>query len=256
MKIMAVDDEKHALDSIKESIISVSPDAEVITFERGDYALKFAKENAIDIAFLDINMPVMNGIELAKELKRVNGRINIIFCTAYSAYALDAIKVHASGYVLKPYNDSQVKAELDNLLNPIADSVETMPRVFARCFGDFDLFVDGKAVIFSRSKSKEILAYLISKSGGLVNRKDIAAAVFGDDYTDKTQNYLAKLYGELVKTLKTYKIADILVKGFNQYGVDINKFNCDYYDYKKGVPHAINAYKGDFMAQYEWAEMF
>lgn len=253
MKIMAVDDEKHALDSIKESIKNAEPDAEVITFERGDYALNYAKENEIGIAFLDISMPVLSGIELAKELKKVSPAINIIFCTAYSEYAIDAVKIHASGYVLKPYNDSQVKAELDNLLHPIA---EPMPKVFARCFGDFDFFVDGKAVMFSRSKSKEILAFLISKSGGLVNRKDIAAAIFGDDYTEKAQNYLVKLYNELVKTLKKYGADDILVKGFNQYGVDINKFKCDFYNYKNGDPQAINAFKGEFMAQYEWAEMY
>ena len=253
MKIIAVDDEKHALDSIKESIKNVAPQAEVITFERGDFALDFAKENEIDIAFLDISMPVMNGIELAKELKKLNPHINIVFCTAYGEYAVDAIRVHASGYLLKPYNDSQVKAELDNLLHPIA---EPMPRVFARCFGDFDLFVNGKAVTFSRSKSKEILAFLISKNGGLSNRKDIAAAIFGDDYTDKTQNYLVKLYNELVKTLKKYGVEDILIKGFNQYGVNVNNFNCDYYDYKNGVPQAINAYQGEFLAQYEWAEMY
>ena len=111
MKIMAVDDEKHALDSIQESIKNVVPQAEVITFERGDFALDFAKENEIDIAFLDISMPVMNGIELAKELKKLNPHINIIFCTAYSEYAIDAVRIHASGYVLKPYNDSQANKE-------------------------------------------------------------------------------------------------------------------------------------------------
>ena len=251
MKIMAVDDEKHALDSIKESLAAVMPEAEVVTFQRGDYALDYAKQNSVDVAFLDISMPVIGGVELAKELKRVNPQINIVFCTAYGDYAMDAVRLHASGYVLKPYADSEVKAELENLLHPVTPS---MPKVYARCFGDFDLFVGGEAVIFSRSKSKEILAYLVSKNGGLVNRKDIAAAIFGDDYTDKTQNYLVKLYNDLVKTLKSYGIENILVKGFNQYGVNANSFKCDYYDYKKGDPQAINAYKGEFMAQYEWAE--
>ena len=151
IKIMAVDDEKHALNSITESIKDVAPSAEVITFERGDFALNYAKENAVDVAFLDISMPVMSGIELAKELKKVNPKINVIFCTAYGEYSFDAIKVHASGYLLKPYSDAQVKAEMDNLLHPIA---EPIPRVFARCFGDFDLFVNGEAVIFNRSRSK------------------------------------------------------------------------------------------------------
>ncbi len=64
-------------------------------------------------------------------------------------------------------------------------------NIFARTFGDFDLFVDGEAVLFKRSKSKEMLAYLIYKAGGMVNRKEIAAILFEDDYSEKTQNYIA-----------------------------------------------------------------
>ena len=57
----------------------------------------------------------------------------------------------------------------------------------------------------------------------------------------------------LQETLKEYKVDSILVKGFNQYSLDNTKFSCDLYDYDKGLPEAINAYKGEYMAQYEWA---
>ncbi len=253
MKIMIVDDEEHALKNLQQCVRELRPEAEIVPFNRSDLALAYAKENFdIDIAFLDINMPVISGIDLAKELKKIHYTLNIIFCTAYSEYALAAIRVHASGYVNKPYEKEDIERELDDLLHPV---IAPMPRVFIRTFGDFDMFVDGKAVSFSRAKCKELLAYLVAKKGGVANRKELAAALFEDEYDSKTQNYLVHIYTDLVKFLKKVGMEKMLIKGYNQYAVDTKQFSCDLLDYEAGKPEAINAYKGEFMAQYEWAEL-
>ena len=108
-------------------------------------------------------------------------------------------------------------------------------------------------MIFLRAKCKEMLAYLVGKRGGVANRKELAAVLFGDEYSLKTQNYLVHIYSDLVKSLKKYNAADILIKGYNQYAVDTKLFSCDLYDYDKGLPEGINAYKGEFMSQYDWS---
>ena len=249
MKILAVDDELHCLNNIKEILAEVRPDAEVVCCSRSDEALAYAQDNTVDVAFLDIKMPVIGGIELAKKLKCMYPHVNVIFCTAYTEYAMDALSMHASGYLCKPFSAAQVARELDNLRYPDA----AMPHLFARTFGDFDFFLDGAAVIFKRAKCKEMLAYLIYKHGGMVTRKELAAVLFEDDYSAQTQNYIAKIYSDLNKTLRELGIGEILRKGFNQYSVDVRLFSCDYYDYMAGVPQAINAYDGFFMSQYEWA---
>lgn len=253
MKIMIVDDEQHALNHLVQCVKELRPESEIVSFNRSDMALAYVKENLdIDVAFLDINMPVISGIDLAKELKKVHHTVNIIFCTAYSEYALAAIRVHASGYVNKPYEKEDIERELDDLLHPV---LPPMPKVFIRTFGDFDMFVDGKAVTFVRAKCKEMLAYLVSKRGGVANRKELAAALFEDEYSLKTQNYLVHIYSDLVKSLKKVGLENILIKGYNQYALDTKLFSCDLLDYEAGKPEAINAYKGEFMAQYEWAEL-
>ena len=85
MKILAVDDEKYALKFLSETLKEVQPDAEIISFDRSDKALELIKTGALfDAAFLDISMPVINGVDLAKELKKFNPLINIVFCTAYN----------------------------------------------------------------------------------------------------------------------------------------------------------------------------
>ena len=251
MKVIVVDDEKPVLQMLRENLQEVLPDSEPILFDRSDAALEYAENNDIDIAFLDISMPVINGIDLAKKLKKLHPLVNIIFCTAYSHFMHEAIDLHASGYLLKPTSAESMAKALNNLLHPVE---KQMPEVFVRTFGDFDLFVGGVSVLFKSKKSKELLAYLIHKRGGVSNKKDIAAALFEDSYSASTQTYLKRIYKELNETLNEYGVGAILVKGFNQYAVDTTKFTCDAYDYDKGLPYAVNAYKGEYMAQYEWAE--
>ena len=186
----------------------------------------------------------------SKELKKTHPLLNLIFCTAYAEYMSDAIRLHASGYVNKPFREDDIQTELDNLLHPVE---KEMPKVFVRTFGDFDLFIDGVAVTFLRAKCKEMLAYLVYKKGSIANKQELAAVLFEDEYSLKTQNYLAHIYSDLVKSLKKYGMENVLIKGHNQYAVDVKLFSCDWYDYEKGLPEAMNAYKGEFMAQYEWA---
>jgi len=247
---MIVDDEPLAANKLTDCVKKIKPDAEIVSFIRSDEALAYGKENDVDIAFCDINMPIINGVDLAKELKKTHPRLNLIFCTAYADFMSDAIRLHTSGYVTKPFREDDIQTELENLLYPVE---KEMPKVFARAFGDFDFFVDGVAVTFMRSKCKEMLAYLIYKKGSIANKQELAAILFEDEYSMKTQNYFAHIYADLIKTLKKHNLENILVKGHNQYAVDTKLFSCDWYDYEKGLPEAINAYKGEFMEQYEWA---
>ena len=251
MKIIVVDDEKPILQIMQDNLKVVLPDCESMFFNKSSQALEYAKNNDIDIAFLDINMPVINGINLAKELKKINTHINIIFCTAYSEFMQDAIDVHASGYLLKPINADSVKKSINNLLYPVEPA---MPEIFVRTFGDFDVFINGVPMLFKSKKSKEMLAYLIHKRGGVANKKELTAVLFGDSYTVSTQTYMKRIFKELLESLAENNMQDIIIKGFNQYAVDTLKFACDVYDYDKGLPDAINAYKGEYMSQYEWAE--
>lgn len=250
MRIMIVDDEPIAVKKLTDCVKKIKPDAETVSFIRSDEALAYGKENDVDVAFCDINMPVINGVDLAKELKKTHPLLNLIFCTAYAEYMSDAIRLHASGYVNKPFREDDIQTELDNLLHPVE---KEMPKVFVRTFGDFDLFIDGVAVTFLRAKCKEMLAYLVYKKGSIANKQELAAVIFEDEYSLQTQNYLAHIYSDLVKSLKKYGMENVLIKGHNQYAVDVKLFSCDWYDYEKGLPEAMNAYKGEFMAQYEWA---
>ena len=102
MVILAVDDEKIALDNLIQSIRKCVPDADIHGFRKARDAQAFIETNHCDIAFLDINLRGASGITFANELRAINPKLNIIFTTGYSEYTVDAFRLHASGYVLKP----------------------------------------------------------------------------------------------------------------------------------------------------------
>ncbi len=250
MKVIIVDDEKHAINTLRRNLSGLVEDENIETFDRGINALEYVKNNDVDIAFLDIEMPEIKGIDLAKEMKKYKPKLNVIFCTGYSEYMRQAINLHASGYLLKPSDKEKVKEALDNLLYPI-DPIKN--HFYAKTFGSFDFYVDGVPLKFSRSKSKELLAYLVSLQGSTANRKEISAILFEDEYNLKTQNYLTKIYKELIESLELVGAKNLVKKGYNTYWVDVSLFSSDLFDYTKGDPQAINAYNGEFMTQYDWA---
>ena len=76
------------------------------------------------MAILDIDMPNMNGIDMAEVLTGLKPEINIIFLTGHKKYALDSYKVFASGFLLKPVNEDELKKVFDNLRYPPYDAKE------------------------------------------------------------------------------------------------------------------------------------
>ena len=139
MKILLVDDEKLQLIRLLNTVKKVLPDSEILSYTNPVLAFKENENNLIDIAFLDIEMPEINGIQLAKKLKRINPKINVIFVTAYDNYALDAYKLHASGYVTKPVNEKKLKEEIEGLRFDVA--LKPTKKLQVKCFGNFEVLI-------------------------------------------------------------------------------------------------------------------
>ena len=119
MRILCVDDEPLALQMLMISIQKAKPDAEVDGFEEPEDLIEEAEKNGCDIAFLDIHMSGMDGVEAAKKLKEINPKMNIIFVTGYSEYAGEAMRLHASGYILKPLTPEKIRKEIEHLRFPV-----------------------------------------------------------------------------------------------------------------------------------------
>ena len=102
MNIIIADDEPLALEMTCEAVREVCPKANIYPFSKPSRLLEFAKETRCKIAFLDICMRGVSGIDVAKQLKEIIPDINIIFVTGYDEYTKDAMAIHACGYIEKP----------------------------------------------------------------------------------------------------------------------------------------------------------
>ena len=255
MHILATDDEQSALNVLMGAIKEAVPLARVHGFRNPLEALEFMKETKCEVAFLDIQMREMSGIVLARKLKEIYPKVNIVFVTGYSQYTNEAFALRASGYVYKPVTPDKIVIEMENLRNPVKWN-ETV--IYVNTFGKFELIVNGEEVSFGREKSKELLAYLVDKQGKSATRKELAEVLFErGDYSRATQNYLTKIVKGLVTVLEQVGAEKMLKRGLNSYSVDVDAFICDLYDYEKDnvIPDELNRFQGEYMKQYSWAEV-
>ena len=247
MIAIAVDDEALMLGALAKAI-SASPDITSVTkFSDCDAAIDHIKTNPVDIAFLDINMRGMGGLVLAEKIISHRPDCKIVFCTGYEEYAIPAFKLHASGYLLKPISAKDVQVEIDN----IKGVRQREKPLEVKCFGNFEVYVNGEKLTFKRSKTKELLAYLVDRNGAGVTVAEIGVALWEDDEEQKNHNYIHQLFYDLRQTLAAAGVGEIFIRNNYLYSIDPEKMDCDYYTYlKTGKPD----FHGEYMTQYSWAE--
>ena len=248
MRIIAVDDEKIALEALSSAIKAIVTEDEVVSFRYPEDALEYAKENFCDIAFLDVEMVGMNGVELAGELKKYNSEINIVFCTGYGNYRDAAFELHASGYLMKPITPEKVKRELENLRRPISEK----KKLKVQTFGNFEVYIDGKPLNFKYRRTKELFAYLVDRVGAMCTVGEITGILFEDE--SGREDYFQKLRRDLLSTLDEVGCSDAIVHKRGMLGVVVTEIRCDYYDYLNGQKDLTTSYFGEYMSQYSFAE--
>ena len=90
----------------------------------GKTGMELIKSKKPDAVFLDINMPAKNGMEVAKNIKKFDDNIDIIFVTAYEEHAVKAFELNALDYVLKPFDESRIAVTIDRLMQKNNKNVE------------------------------------------------------------------------------------------------------------------------------------
>ena len=249
MKVFAVDDEQLLLNRLVKTITKCLPDAEVCAFSAADDVINALGGEPADIAFLDIELGDISGIELAKKIKSVYPFCNIVFCTGYKTHAIEAFGLGACDYLVKPINEEKLQHALSQL-RYITEIEAPEGKLYVRCFGEFEVFFDGMPLTSLTKKSKELFAFLIDKAGALCNTSDITRSLF----FDKAESYYRVARVDLEKALDEVGANDVLIKEWNKLGVDRSKVFCDYYEYLSGNMSTANLYKGIYMSQYDWAK--
>lgn len=251
MHLIYVDDEQPASDNFRLTTADFEEVEQLHTFLNGEEALHFVDNNVVDVAFLDMEMPGIHGLELARKLKVSDPSIRIVFVTAYSEFALEAWGVDATGYLLKPYTANDIRKELAKCAyRPLPShkvSIETIPSFF--------ISVNGQPLRISSAKEKELLALLVDRGERGFTAGEGIACLWPDRANDSsTQSLLRMTYKRLLATLEAAGVGNILATRDNRRYLKTAAVECDLYRILDGDKQAARKYNGAYLQEYEWAE--
>lgn len=255
MLIFAIDDEPKMLGLLHQAISKAAPEAQIEDFTLGTRALKAIEEQKMrpDIVFSDIQMPGTDGLALAVKLKTLSPDTKLVFVTGFSEFALDAYRVHARGYVMKPVDAAMIREEIDHLVPDFRNHPE---KLIVRCFGKFEVFWQNAPLQFARLQTYELFAYLIDQNGAFSNNKEIASVIWEKETNIRVLTHrLRNLVLDLRSTLERVGQDHVILKTGRTIAVDRSSIDCDYFRMLDGDMDAINSFRGEYMSQYSWASI-
>ena len=194
MNLLIADDENLELKVLEKTVKKHFVDElEIFASSNGRKASQICDEVKPDIALLDIEMPGMNGIELAKYIKEKYADCIIIFITAYDRfdYAIEAMHIKAFDYLLKPWKEER----LCELINTAIENVRSMQKTDSIVHSQKDVIKD----YIDRNYKKDISAKDVA---GILGYSDVYfSKVFKQLFDDNFINYLTKIRIDRAKVL-------------------------------------------------------
>ncbi|KMJ59645.1 regulator [Bacillus sp. LL01] len=127
LKTIIVDDERYSRDELKHLLGGYDSIQIVGEAASGEDALVACMQHQPDVVFLDIEMPKMNGLDVAKHLKELKKSPLIVFATAYPNFAVEAFRYEAVDYLLKPYEEEQLEETIHRLHKLLYEGKEVLP---------------------------------------------------------------------------------------------------------------------------------
>lgn len=243
MRAIIVDDEQPALDMLR---LLLEEDGRVSVegvHKKPREALEALAETRPDVAFLDVDMPQMNGMELARRLREESEQVEIIFVTAYSQYALDAFRHSALDYVLKPLTPEAIVEAVNRLYKrrPVGElQSEALPREAAPAlpkvlpFGGLELMdTSGRTIRWRTLKTREMLAYFLVKEGQSVSKWDLLADLWPDLNEEQSRSHLHTTLYKLKKAVREAGGRDCIGYVSGQYRADFGSLDNPLRDFRE-----------------------
>ena len=229
-RVLVVDDETPARKELIYLISSVMSDIEIFEARDGEEALNIINKSNIDAAFLDINMPDIDGISLASEIYEVNCNIKIIFATAYDYYAIKAFDLDAVDYILKPFEEHRVKTAIEKLMKAVEDEdgIDTIKSFIKESEwkinkisvwkGDRVILIDVNDIVYIMADGRNTLIKTIS--GEFPSNQNLC------DFERKLcTNKFLRIHRSYIINLEQVK--EILPWFNNTYAIKMNKYEKD-----------------------------
>ena len=268
MKAVLIDDMKPALREM-EFLLKKYSEVEIVgSFTDPITALEQIERLGPQVVFLDVDMPQLQGIDVASEILQFDQNIEIIFVTAYNQYAVEAFELNALDYLLKPVDIKRLDKTVSRLLAKkeiVKEHLDNKVRI--QSFGRFEVFVEGKEpVLFRTEKTKELFAYLIHNRHRGISKEDIIEALWlGMDYERAVKQLYNGIY-YIRKALIEYGISREVLSIDSNYKLKIefatwdrdlfiNLMDEGTTEYIEALKKAERLYRGNYFEceKYSWS---
>ena len=243
LKVIMVDDDPGILDFLTKILGEIKSAKIVGKAENGNDAIKLTKAQRPDLAFLDIGLPDMNGIELAKRLREIKSNVIIVFITAYKDYHDDAFTVYATDYISKPIDEKRVKSTFEHIVQTVY--FPKTPDLIIITQGDNNVHIKTDEILcIEKIEKRYVMIYCINESfktnqtlqeleeqlganfyrchkSYIVNIKHIARVVNqpGTSYYEielKDSNFKGKVLISRERVFELKKFAEYVIKGVDK----------------------------------------
>lgn len=260
MRVIIVDWDGDAIRQFKQECEEI-PYVELCgEFQEGEKALEYVASHRVEAVFLNVENDGMDGIHVGEKLRELCPDIVMVFVTEHPEYTLEALRIKADYYVIKPYTPEHLRWVMENVR---LLARRHKKQVYIRTFGRFDLFVNGQRVRFTNKKAKELLALCVDHKGGHVSMEEAIDKLWENRlYDGRVKNLYRKAAMDLKNTFESRGIHDVFWKKRGICWIDYEKVECDYFiwsehvtasalgERKEMLPHTL----GEYMPEYFWAE--
>ncbi|BFT69535.1 response regulator [Paenibacillus sp. P36] len=279
LRAILIDDEQPALDLLEKLLITIGNIEIVGTFTKPGEAISMLLQERMDVVFLDIEMPGLNGIEAAEHIMAIDPGIDVVFVTAYHHYAVEAFELNAIDYVLKPTTVERLRKTIARTMSKQSagkqeNAGQTSKSTFI-CFGRFEWMRNEKAetaspVKWRTSKERELMAYLVHHRNTLITKEKILEDIWPNANLEQVTAFLHTCIYSIRKKIASAGDNYKLEFHNNCYRLEIRGVECDAAGFERVTggemvitPDSIgefekiaNLYKGNYMEEdgFAWAQ--
>ena len=221
MIIITIEIDVNALEVLKETCRRIAPDAIVMGFGTSEEALEFAHTSVFDMAFFDVDGEEVP-FAAAQNLMECAPSAGVVLISSDEGKALEAFNIHASGFIMKPFSEENIRKEYEHYMESLNMSGDHEKKLRVRTFGNFEVFADGMPMKFRYQKTKEMLAYLIDRRGAMCSNGELISALWGDDASNRV-SYLKNLKTDLMTALEDAGFHDVVVKQRGLIGITLGR---------------------------------
>jgi two-component SAPR family response regulator len=248
LKAVVVDDEWYSLEEIAELVEKTGFLTVAKKYTNPLLMLDEADAVAPHVAFIDIEMPGINGIALAEQLVQILPSLHVVFITAYSRYAVDAFELNALDYILKPIHEDRFSKMAERLRHSLESDLPQDHRVKINCFGRLEVLLGGLPVKWQRSSAEELFAFLIIHHGHFVHKDMIIENLWPDTTQKKALQLLQTSIYKIRSVFSDLGDQFALEYAGNRYRLYMPGAECDYFavtatmnDFRKDNPSSFSA---------------